>query len=924
VLIVAAAGNDGDVMSVLGQASQEFDNIITVGAAQQVETDTVGASVGAQSLAPSPTYQRAYYSSYGRGLDILAEGGTTENPVVSTVEDSVGTMAGTSVATAKVTGAASQVWAANPQLSYRQVIEVLKSTATDLAEPGWDTQTGTGLLNLAAAVELAKTTTPKSHYPETFLTPTTWSGQGQVTPTERAANFRGRVQNIGAVVATGWLRLRSGPGTSYSEVDKIPAGTELEFDGEAYGEFVQDPYGVGGSSTWYHLADGRGYMSALYIENLGSISNPQPDLNNTVGYNGFSIHQTYVDTFNRNGGSSVLGSPINNVHPWGDGHIQDFDGGSDGRGGIMKSNANDNSYWVSGDFWNKYLDTGGSGGILDYPTSDRYRTNGGWRQNFQGGAILKSSKGIFPLFGGIGAYYFNNEGGENGRLGFPTSGEIGIGNGVIVQNFEHGRIVYGDGSTRTEMNSQPTPTHSPTSVTINGFIVDGNFYDVFENYRVTLGNPISGVTNHSSGASYQLFNNGSIVNSQYGTYPLYGGIRQSYLNTGGLNGWLGAPKSAEYSLGNGVIQQDFANGYIYWNGSRATAYTNSNETPSQPPPSNEPILSSSFQSPVRVSSASRGIRGFGQSTPDGYHTGIDIVPNNPSDTIEIYSIGSGRVIYTNGKGNVSDNQNGNAGFGNTVIVEHTLSNGSQIWSQYSHLKYNSIKVTTGQKVNQNTVLGVMGNTGYSTGNHLHFEMKKPDTQQRLGSATLMGFGYIGILGNTQGATNPKAFGYLNPDDYILGNNSSSSDSSEFSANMRAFLDTIAYAEGTSGSEGYRTIVGYNYFDNFDDHPREPVYIQSIDDYSDAAGRYQFLSTTWDGVRSKLGLSDFSPRNQDLGAVELIRQRGAFDDVENGNIEAAIEKCSWEWASLPPGRYGQPKKSMQKLLQVYQNNLANYT
>jgi hypothetical protein len=35
VLVVVAAGNDGGVMSALGQASQEFDNIITVGSAEQ-------------------------------------------------------------------------------------------------------------------------------------------------------------------------------------------------------------------------------------------------------------------------------------------------------------------------------------------------------------------------------------------------------------------------------------------------------------------------------------------------------------------------------------------------------------------------------------------------------------------------------------------------------------------------------------------------------------------------------------------------------------------------------------------------------------------------------------------------------------------------------------------------------------------------
>ncbi len=118
VLLVVAAGNDGDFMSVLGQASQEFDNIITVGAADGLE--------------------RADYSSFGNGLDILADGGTPERGALSLSEAGVGSMAGTSVATARVTGAASQIWAANPDLNYRQVIEILKSTATDLAAPGWD------------------------------------------------------------------------------------------------------------------------------------------------------------------------------------------------------------------------------------------------------------------------------------------------------------------------------------------------------------------------------------------------------------------------------------------------------------------------------------------------------------------------------------------------------------------------------------------------------------------------------------------------------------------------------------------------------------------------------------------------------------------------------------------------------------------
>ena len=257
VMLVVAAGNDGGVMSVLGQASQEFDNIFTVGAG-----DING---------------RSNYSSYGRGLDIMADGGTTEHPGLSTVGNDLGTMAGTSVATAKVAGAASLVWAANPALNYRQVMEILKSTARDLGPVGWDDDTGFGFLNTLAAVDLAKKTQPEVYEIPATVVPDTWSGEGKTTPSERAVNFNGKINNVGDVKVTGWLRIRSQPNTSSAEVAKITPGTQLEFlDGLVQGGMVTDISGLGSSSTWYRLANKSGYMSALYIQNVGSIPAPSP------------------------------------------------------------------------------------------------------------------------------------------------------------------------------------------------------------------------------------------------------------------------------------------------------------------------------------------------------------------------------------------------------------------------------------------------------------------------------------------------------------------------------------------------------------------------------------------------------------------------------------------------------------------------
>ena len=211
VLIVVAAGNDGGVMSALGQSSQEFDNIITVGAAHNVDT----------AVAPAEGFERVDYSSYGYGLDIMADGGTNDNPVISTVGDDVGTMAGTSVSTAQVTGAASQVWAANPDLSYRQVIEILKLTATDLSTPNWDLDTGAGLLNIAAAVGLATVTTPQEYDKRATIFPDTWSGEGKVTPSDRAASdeFNGKYYD--------WVSytVKSGDSLSQIALDTMGNGT---------------------------------------------------------------------------------------------------------------------------------------------------------------------------------------------------------------------------------------------------------------------------------------------------------------------------------------------------------------------------------------------------------------------------------------------------------------------------------------------------------------------------------------------------------------------------------------------------------------------------------------------------------------------------------------------------------------------------
>ena len=123
-------------------------------------------------------------------------------------------------------------------------------------------------------------------------------------------------------------------------------------------------------------------------------------------------------------------------------------------------------------------------------------------------------------------------------------------------------------------------------------------------------------------------------------------------------------------------------------------------------------------------------------------------------------------------------------------------------------------------------------------------------------------------------------------------------------NVRAFLYAIRLGEGTSDEAGYYRIVGGGTFSNDGSHPNVKVYIQRYDVYSTAAGAYQIIRGTWNGLVRQYGFQDFSPENQDLAAVALIVEKRALDDVKAGRLAAAVAKCAPIWASLPGSTAGQ--------------------
>ena len=87
------------------------------------------------------------------------------------------------------------------------------------------------------------------------------------------------------------------------------------------------------------------------------------------------------------------------------------------------------------------------------------------------------------------------------------------------------------------------------------------------------------------------------------------------------------------------------------------------------------------------------------------HTGIDIADK------------TGDPITPFMKGKIIDVEHLSWGYGNYVVIDH----GNNITSLYGHM--NQTKATIGQDVKPGDIIGYEGQTGWTTGPHVHFEIR---------------------------------------------------------------------------------------------------------------------------------------------------------------------------------------------------------
>ena len=167
-----------------------------------------------------------------------------------------------------------------------------------------------------------------------------------------------------------------------------------------------------------------------------------------------------------------------------------------------------------------------------------------------------------------------------------------------------------------------------------------------------------------------------------------------------------------------------------------------------------PQLATSFRHPVGDGSVTRARDGDGYYTSQGhgsyyaghgYHLGEDWNGDGGGNTDlrdPVYAAANGRVVFAG---------NGGTGWGNVVIIQHTMPDGSTVSTLYGHLDRINVSagdVTIGQQI------GTIGTGGGLYAAHLHFEVY-------LGSMSRPGDGY-----SSSPDPDPFTHGYVNPTRFI--------------------------------------------------------------------------------------------------------------------------------------------------------------
>lgn len=194
--------------------------------------------------------------------------------------------------------------------------------------------------------------------------------------------------------------------------------------------------------------------------------------------------------------------------------------------------------------------------------------------------------------------------------------------------------------------------------------------------------------------------------------------------SGGINAKWGLNAADEEK-----ICSIFDNGITFWDNLEEVGDYSVDNSPTfvdnDPIPTPSPVEPGPIPTPTKYNYPFKNItsfkltQGYNSTTATGGHQGYDLVgyKNGFATNIQVASIAEGKVTHA-GPGTGSY-----ASYGNYVEIEV-----GNLLYHYAHLAVIDEHISIGATIPKGTVLGIMGNTGVSTGTHLHLDIRNKQTK----------------------------------------------------------------------------------------------------------------------------------------------------------------------------------------------------
>lgn len=201
--------------------------------------------------------------------------------------------------------------------------------------------------------------------------------------------------------------------------------------------------------------------------------------------------------------------------------------------------------------------------------------------------------------------------------------------------------------------------------------------------------------------------------------------------TGGINANWGLNAADEEK-----ICSIFDNGITFWDNleevgdysvDNSPIFVDDDPIPTPSPVEPDPIPTpNKYNYPFKNITSFKLTQGYNSTTATDGHQGYDLVgyKNGFATNIQVASIADGKVTHA-GPGTGSY-----ASYGNYVEIEV-----GNLLYHYAHLAVIDGSISEGVTIPKGTVLGIMGNTGNSTGTHLHLDIRNKQTQLYINPVT---------------------------------------------------------------------------------------------------------------------------------------------------------------------------------------------